>query len=252
MPSDRSSVPGVIPSVPTFTHEESLEPEENGAPDPLEHAMPDGELAEEQLAVGRPAEPESDEADEAEFELEVEESIEAAGDGAGGGRRGRTDYDGDAGGSGGGAGEVAVPSPAHVERRPNIFARLIGFLQGSWRELQRVQWPDRRQVVQATGVVIGLGLGRPPHRELRVSELRVRHGVLERIRSAVLFGLERLLVREGRKAGENPRNAGALGGQSSLGATPLRRPSSPPVFGAFAITSHGSLRSAQRVSRCGV
>jgi preprotein translocase subunit SecE len=33
--------------------------------------------------------------------------------------------------------------------------RLVNFLQGSWRELQRVQWPDRRQVMQATGVVIG-------------------------------------------------------------------------------------------------
>ena len=33
--------------------------------------------------------------------------------------------------------------------------RLINFLQGSWRELQRVQWPDRRQVIQATGVVLG-------------------------------------------------------------------------------------------------
>jgi preprotein translocase subunit SecE len=33
--------------------------------------------------------------------------------------------------------------------------RLINFLRGSWRELQRVQWPDRRQVVQATGVVLG-------------------------------------------------------------------------------------------------
>jgi preprotein translocase subunit SecE len=32
---------------------------------------------------------------------------------------------------------------------------LVGFLQGSWRELQRVQWPDRRQVIQATSVVIG-------------------------------------------------------------------------------------------------
>ncbi len=33
--------------------------------------------------------------------------------------------------------------------------RLVRFLQGSWRELHRVQWPDRPQVVQATGVVIG-------------------------------------------------------------------------------------------------
>jgi len=38
---------------------------------------------------------------------------------------------------------------------PRIGSRLIHFLQGSWRELQRVQWPDRRQVMQATSVVIG-------------------------------------------------------------------------------------------------
>ena len=34
-------------------------------------------------------------------------------------------------------------------------ARFIGFLRASWAELQRVQWPDRRQVAQATAVVIG-------------------------------------------------------------------------------------------------
>jgi len=33
--------------------------------------------------------------------------------------------------------------------------RFVGFLRASWAELQRVQWPDRRQVAQATGVVIG-------------------------------------------------------------------------------------------------
>ena len=33
--------------------------------------------------------------------------------------------------------------------------RFINFLRASWAELQRVQWPDRRQVAQATGVVIG-------------------------------------------------------------------------------------------------
>ena len=153
VPSDRSSVPGVLPGVPTVTDDPSpaLEPEENGAPNPLEHATPDVELAEERLAVGRPGEPEpDDEADEEEFELEVEESIEDTGAGGRGGRRGRSGYAED-----GGAGEVAVPGPAHVEHRAGIFERLIGFLQGSWRELQRVQWPDRRQVMQATGVVIG-------------------------------------------------------------------------------------------------
>jgi preprotein translocase subunit SecE len=33
--------------------------------------------------------------------------------------------------------------------------RLVGFLRASWAELQRVQWPDRRQVGQATAVVVG-------------------------------------------------------------------------------------------------
>ncbi len=33
--------------------------------------------------------------------------------------------------------------------------RAIGFLRASWAELQRVQWPDRRQVTQATAVVLG-------------------------------------------------------------------------------------------------
>ena len=149
VPTDRSSVPGVLPGVPTVTHEPSpeLEPKENGAPDPLEHGMPDAELADAQLAMGRPQPEPGDEADEEEFELEVEESI-----GRGGGGRG---YDDGGGGSAGGAGEVAAPGPSHVEHKAGIFERLIGFLQGSWRELQRVQWPDRRQVMQATGVVIG-------------------------------------------------------------------------------------------------
>jgi preprotein translocase subunit SecE len=147
---NRSSVPGVLPASPTVTDEPAVEPEENGAPAPLEHATPDVELAEEQLAVGRPGEPEpDDEADEDEFELEVEESIES-------GRRRRGHDDGEAGGSSGGAVKTAVaPHGQLAEHKPGIFARLIAFLQGSWRELQRVQWPDRRQVVQATSVVIG-------------------------------------------------------------------------------------------------
>jgi preprotein translocase SecE subunit len=33
--------------------------------------------------------------------------------------------------------------------------RFLQFLKASWAELQRVQWPDRRQVGQATAVVIG-------------------------------------------------------------------------------------------------
>ena len=133
-----------VPSVPIVTDApEADAPEENGAPDPIEHATPDVELADAQLAAGRPAEPEpGDEADEEEFELEVEESIAR-----GGAERGGAGYDGE--------GHLAAAGPAHVEHRAGIVQRLIGFLQGSWRELQRVQWPDRRQVMQATGVVIG-------------------------------------------------------------------------------------------------
>jgi preprotein translocase SecE subunit len=33
--------------------------------------------------------------------------------------------------------------------------RVVSFLSASWAELQRVQWPDRRQVGQATAVVLG-------------------------------------------------------------------------------------------------
>ena len=33
--------------------------------------------------------------------------------------------------------------------------RFVNFLRASWAELQRVQWPDRRQVGQATAVVLG-------------------------------------------------------------------------------------------------
>jgi len=127
-----------------------------GAPAPLEHATPDVELAEEQLEFARPAEPEpGDEEDEEEFEREVEDSISERG-----GRRRRGGYDGgDGSGGSGGGGQLAAPGggrgAAVAEREPNTITRLIGFLQGSWRELQRVQWPDRRQVMQATGVVIG-------------------------------------------------------------------------------------------------
>jgi preprotein translocase subunit SecE len=44
---------------------------------------------------------------------------------------------------------------ATTAHRPSTGARLVGFLRGCWKELQRVHWPDRRQVMQATGVVLG-------------------------------------------------------------------------------------------------
>jgi preprotein translocase SecE subunit len=42
-----------------------------------------------------------------------------------------------------------------AEHREGILARFLAFLKASWSELQRVQWPDRRQVAQATAVVLG-------------------------------------------------------------------------------------------------
>jgi preprotein translocase subunit SecE len=123
-------------------------------PNPIGHATPDAELAEAQLALGRPdlvagEEPEPEPDDELELEAEAID--------AGGGRGGRPADGGFSDGGGGppGGGELAVPGAPVPEVRPRPGSRLIGFLQGSWRELQRVQWPDRRQVMQATGVVVG-------------------------------------------------------------------------------------------------
>jgi preprotein translocase subunit SecE len=118
------------------------------APDPIEHGTPDVELADAQLAYGRPEVGDnvdlSADAEAAELEEEREDGAGGYGGPPDGGAVVLTGGDGEARGRG-----------AVTEARVGIFARLIGFLQGSWRELQRVQWPDRRQVAQATGVVIG-------------------------------------------------------------------------------------------------
>lgn len=50
--------------------------------------------------------------------------------------------------AGHGAGDVATTRTASG-------SRLVNFTRASWAELQRVQWPDRRQVGQATAVVLG-------------------------------------------------------------------------------------------------
>jgi preprotein translocase subunit SecE len=54
-------------------------------------------------------------------------------------------------------GRAAEVRRADAPGRPTASGpgRVIGFLAASWAELQRVQWPDRRQVAQATAVVIG-------------------------------------------------------------------------------------------------
>jgi preprotein translocase SecE subunit len=89
-------------------------------PDPIEHATPDSELAEAQLSVGRPDTGEAGDAVAAEAQEESEDGTSAP--------------------------------VRRVEPEGN---KVTSFMRGSWRELQRVQWPDRRQVAQATGVVLG-------------------------------------------------------------------------------------------------
>ena len=120
---------------PTIRDEQSPAPAPiaEDAPSPLEHAAPDVELADAQiaLAASMQAGPIADGDFSHEEEL-VEEELEEE-------REER----------------AAAARPAVTGERPSLLARLIGFLQGSWRELQRVQWPDRRQVAQATSVVLG-------------------------------------------------------------------------------------------------
>ena len=130
--------PGARPGVATArgARDEPLD-----APAPLEHATPDAELAEAQLARGHDPESEPpggrtsppDVEEGAVYTDEVTES--------------EADDDADA---------ALVPASGNAPAtRGRPIHRLVTFLQGSWRELQRVQWPNRRQVMQATGVVIG-------------------------------------------------------------------------------------------------
>jgi preprotein translocase subunit SecE len=135
------------------------------APDPLEHAAPDVELAEAQLALGRPelvddeaaagAAGDDAAADDDFDRADAEPDDEEPGDGDGGGGgydEGEDDLGPEDSGSGRGRQRASTAVATH---RANPAVRVVHFLQGSWRELQRVQWPDRRQVIQATGVVIG-------------------------------------------------------------------------------------------------
>jgi len=101
---------------------------QDAAPDPIEHATPDVELADAQLALGSPGQVDPEELEFEEEETEPTDNGQAI--------------------------AAAVPAAVAVGR-PSLISRVVGFLKGSWGELQRVQWPDRRQVAQATGVVIG-------------------------------------------------------------------------------------------------
>jgi preprotein translocase subunit SecE len=73
-------------------------------------------------------------------------------DESGGGR----DGGGDGGEGGGGAGAAGPGGHRGRPEGPDSHrrGRLVAFLVAVWAELQRVQWPDRKQLTQLTGVVL--------------------------------------------------------------------------------------------------
>jgi len=81
----------------------------------------------------------------AEDELQVPATTSGGGADGGAGAGGR----GGDGGDGGGGREQPSGAPLRGGNRA------VSFVRASWAELQRVQWPDRRQVTQATAVVLG-------------------------------------------------------------------------------------------------
>jgi preprotein translocase SecE subunit len=124
------------------------EPQRADLPGSLDHSSGDADEFDAALVSGASgveangAEAEAElEAEELESEAEDESASEdvlqegAAGAGRGGDGR-----------------EVAEHASGAPLRGGN---RAIGFIRASWAELQRVQWPDRRQVTQATAVVLG-------------------------------------------------------------------------------------------------
>jgi preprotein translocase subunit SecE len=119
---------------PESLQDDAPESLQDDIPESLQHATPDVELAEAQLAVGRPAGGTPEELDDEDFE-ELEDEVTELGEGE--------------------QPSTQLSSRGATSPAPRGVGRLVHFLQGSWRELQRVQWPDRRQVMQATGVVIG-------------------------------------------------------------------------------------------------
>jgi preprotein translocase subunit SecE len=102
--------------------------------------LDDDELSELD-AFGRPAD-EAAGVDDVDELVAAEEDREDAADGRPAARRRRAARDGSVARAG--------HPPARRQR-----AGVAGFLRASWSELQRVQWPDRKQVGQATAVVLG-------------------------------------------------------------------------------------------------
>jgi preprotein translocase subunit SecE len=139
---------------PSANHAEgSALPEENELHrhEPAEFASGEVDLADAQLAMGRP-----------ELAGDASTADEPSLGGSSAEELFRSAREDDGGpsvpGGGGDDGGQATGVTSFGDRSPESKrggGRFINFLRGSWRELQRVQWPDRSQVAQATAVVIG-------------------------------------------------------------------------------------------------
>jgi preprotein translocase subunit SecE len=124
---------------PTTPSSSDPRPEDH-VPGELEHAS--GEVDEFEAAVAAGANgTDADEDVDAELERRMAEPV------------GDLDDDGDVDEDDRALARTGGRETAHPDRRGG--PRFLQFLRASWAELQRVQWPDRRQVAQATSVVIG-------------------------------------------------------------------------------------------------
>ena len=138
------------------------QPARENVPSELEHASGEVDQFEAALVAGADGEPAAEGATDSEGGVEHPEDLS---DAAFERLEDRVD-EGEAEGEGEAevdereldrmAQRAAVVTPASVtaptKKGP---VRFIAFLRASWAELQRVQWPDRRQVGQATAVVLG-------------------------------------------------------------------------------------------------
>jgi preprotein translocase subunit SecE len=132
------------------------------APDPLENSSsavdearlaeagvpvpdPDGEIDEAQLVEADVDEADVDEADVDEADLDDAELDERAPD----------EVEGDLVPAGGTVDPAVAEERAEAVRSRRQRGRVITFLRHCIDELRRVQWPNRRQVGQATAVVLG-------------------------------------------------------------------------------------------------
>jgi len=123
-------------------------------PGALEHASSDVDEFDAALIAGAggvPAEPGAADRDDIEDDPErlSESEIEAEAEGEGDVSEDELQELATDGGT-------RAVTPAQASGAPiRSGNRAIGFLRASWAELQRVQWPDRRHVFQATAVVLG-------------------------------------------------------------------------------------------------